>query len=45
MYALRFSGRRYDCGSKLGYLQATIDYAMDDPAIREPLRAHLETYR
>jgi UTP--glucose-1-phosphate uridylyltransferase len=45
VYALRFSGRRYDCGSKLGYLQATIDYAMDDPAIRGPLREHLQAYR
>jgi UTP--glucose-1-phosphate uridylyltransferase len=23
--AYRFSGRRYDCGSKLGYLQATVE--------------------
>lgn len=45
VYALPFAGYRYDCGSKLGYLQATIDYAMDDPAIREPLRAHLAGYR
>lgn len=45
VYALPFVGRRYDCGSKLGYLEATVDYAMDDPAIREPLRAHLQTYR
>jgi UTP--glucose-1-phosphate uridylyltransferase len=27
VYAYRFSGKRYDCGSKLGYLQATVDYA------------------
>jgi UTP--glucose-1-phosphate uridylyltransferase len=45
VYALPFAGRRYDCGSKLGYLEATVDYAMEDPAIREPLRAHLQTYR
>ncbi len=24
VYAYRFSGKRYDCGSKLGYLQATV---------------------
>jgi UTP--glucose-1-phosphate uridylyltransferase len=23
--AFQFSGRRYDCGSKLGYLQATVE--------------------
>jgi len=26
--AYRFAGKRYDCGSKLGYLQATVDYAL-----------------
>ncbi len=26
--AYEFEGRRYDCGSKLGYLQATVDYAI-----------------
>lgn len=45
VYALPFAGRRYDCGSKLGYLEATVDYAMDDPAIRGPLREHLQSYR
>ena len=28
VYAYSFEGRRYDCGSKLGYLQATVDYAL-----------------
>lgn len=28
VYALPFSGRRYDCGSKLGYLEATVDLAL-----------------
>jgi UTP--glucose-1-phosphate uridylyltransferase len=27
VYALRFSGQRYDCGSKLGFVQATVDLA------------------
>lgn len=26
--AYAFKGKRYDCGSKLGYLQATVDYAL-----------------
>ncbi len=41
VYALPFSGRRYDCGSKLGYVEATVDYALADPSLAEPLRAHL----
>ena len=28
VYAYAFEGRRYDCGSKLGYLQATVDFAL-----------------
>ncbi|MGH8327580.1 MAG: UTP--glucose-1-phosphate uridylyltransferase GalU, partial [Steroidobacteraceae bacterium] len=31
-YAYRFSGKRYDCGSKLGYLQATVEYALGHPS-------------
>jgi UTP--glucose-1-phosphate uridylyltransferase len=27
VYALRYSGQRYDCGSKLGFVQATVDLA------------------
>jgi len=28
VYAYRFTGQRYDCGSKLGYLQATVEHAL-----------------
>ncbi|AMN46875.1 UTP--glucose-1-phosphate uridylyltransferase [Steroidobacter denitrificans] len=28
VYAYEFEGRRYDCGSKLGYLQATVEYGL-----------------
>jgi UTP--glucose-1-phosphate uridylyltransferase len=43
VYALPFAGRRYDCGSKLGYIEATVDYALADPALASPLRAHLKS--
>ncbi len=43
VYALPFTGRRYDCGSKLGYIEATVDYALADAALAGPLRAHLRT--
>jgi UTP--glucose-1-phosphate uridylyltransferase len=29
VYAYRFEGKRYDCGNKLGYLQATVEYALN----------------
>jgi UTP--glucose-1-phosphate uridylyltransferase len=31
--AYRFSGRRYDCGSKLGYLKATVELALAHPEV------------
>jgi UTP--glucose-1-phosphate uridylyltransferase len=34
-------GRRYDCGSRLGFLQATIDFALKRQEFAGPLRAHL----
>jgi UTP--glucose-1-phosphate uridylyltransferase len=36
--ACRFSGKRYDCGSKLGYVQANIDFALKDPELAAGLR-------
>ena len=45
VYAFRFSGRRYDCGSKLGYVQAIVDFALDDPAIGGPLAQHVASRR
>jgi UTP--glucose-1-phosphate uridylyltransferase len=39
----QFKGTRYDCGSKLGYLQATIDYALQHPNLREAFKAHLKS--
>ena len=42
VYAYSFSGQRFDCGSKLGYLQATVAYGLDHPSTGERFRAHLE---
>jgi UTP--glucose-1-phosphate uridylyltransferase len=38
----QFKGTRYDCGSKLGYLVATIDYALQHPNLREAFKEHLQ---
>lgn len=43
VFALPFTGHRYDCGSKLGYIEATIDYALADPTLAAPLRSHLKS--
>jgi UTP--glucose-1-phosphate uridylyltransferase len=42
VYAYSFDGVRYDCGSKLGYLQATVAYGLEHPDTGESLRAHLK---
>ncbi len=31
VYAYAFEGRRYDCGSKLGYLEASVDFGLKHP--------------
>ncbi|MBV8783624.1 MAG: UTP--glucose-1-phosphate uridylyltransferase GalU [Gammaproteobacteria bacterium] len=41
VYAYRFTGRRYDCGSKLGYLQATVEYALGHEQLGEDFRRYL----
>ena len=42
VFSYRFSGKRYDCGSKLGYLKAQIASAMLDPSIRGSVKNELE---
>jgi len=41
VYAFRYAGKRYDCGSKEGFLEATIDLALADPSLRDAVRAHM----
>ncbi len=43
VYAYAFSGRRFDCGSKLGYLKATVAYGLDHPTMGKAFREHLQT--
>ena len=39
--AFAFEGRRYDCGSKLGYLEATVDYGLKHPEVASEFAAYL----
>lgn len=43
VYAHQFSGRRYDCGSKLGYLEATVAYALKHPELAHEFKLSLQT--
>ncbi|HFD80711.1 MAG TPA: UTP--glucose-1-phosphate uridylyltransferase GalU [Gammaproteobacteria bacterium] len=39
--AYQFRGERYDCGSKLGYLKATVEYALQHPELSEEFSVYL----
>ena len=41
IYAYSFEGRRFDCGSKLGYLEATVAYGLNHPTTGAAFRRHL----
>ncbi len=41
VHGLRFSGERYDCGSKAGYLQATVAFALARDDLRDELLSYL----
>ncbi|MDR0588467.1 MAG: UTP--glucose-1-phosphate uridylyltransferase GalU [Burkholderiales bacterium] len=41
--AYRFDGRRYDCGDKSGYLEATVDYGLAHPETGERFKRFLKT--
>ncbi|HEX7220104.1 MAG TPA: UTP--glucose-1-phosphate uridylyltransferase GalU [Burkholderiales bacterium] len=43
IYAVRLPGRRYDCGSKLGYLQATLEYGLRHPETGEEFTRYLRS--
>ena len=40
--AYEFEGVRYDCGDKLGYLQATVEYGLQHPELGAAFRQYLE---
>lgn len=42
VFAYEFEGVRYDCGSKLGYLVANVEYGLKHPELGEPFKAHLQ---
>jgi len=44
VYAYEFEGTRYDCGSKLGYLQATVEYGVKHPSLGPAFAAYLKDF-
>lgn len=43
MYAYNFEGRRYDVGDKLGFLEATVEYALRKPELKDGFTKYLNT--
>lgn len=43
MYAYDFEGRRYDVGDKLGFLEATVEYALRKPELKEEFEEYLKS--
>jgi UTP--glucose-1-phosphate uridylyltransferase len=41
VYGLEFRGRRHDCGNKLGFLKATVEYALKRPDLGEAFASYL----
>ena len=41
VFAYTFKGKRYDCGSKLGYLMANIDYGIKNSEFGKELKAYI----
>jgi UTP--glucose-1-phosphate uridylyltransferase len=43
VFAYRYEGRRYDCGSKEGFLEANVELALQHPVLAEDFRRYLKT--
>ncbi len=43
IYAYNFEGRRYDVGDKLGFLEATVDFALKRPELRDEFMEFLKS--
>jgi len=43
IYGLKFEGKRYDAGDKLGFLKATVEFALNRHDLGQPFRDYLKT--
>lgn len=42
VFAYRFSGKRFDCGSKLGFMKANVELALKHPELRDSFAQYLK---
>jgi UTP--glucose-1-phosphate uridylyltransferase len=43
-HGLRYEGKRFDCGDKVGFLEAQIAFALKRPDLADAVRAFLPNY-
>ena len=43
-HGLRYEGKRFDCGDKIGFLEAQIAFALKRPDLADEVRAFLRHY-
>jgi UTP--glucose-1-phosphate uridylyltransferase len=43
VFAYRYEGRRYDCGSKEGFLEANVELALAHPQLGPGFRSYLQS--
>ncbi|MCK5731138.1 MAG: UTP--glucose-1-phosphate uridylyltransferase GalU, partial [Draconibacterium sp.] len=44
MYGMKFNGKRYDVGDKMGFLKTNIEFGLKDPQIGESLKSWLKEF-
>jgi UTP--glucose-1-phosphate uridylyltransferase len=44
MFGMRFNGKRYDIGDKMGFLKTNIEFGLKDPEISDALKEWLKEF-
>jgi UTP--glucose-1-phosphate uridylyltransferase len=45
VHAFQYDGKRYDCGSKQGFLEATVDFALKHPEVGPGFQEYLKNLK
>ncbi|MCL4358383.1 UTP--glucose-1-phosphate uridylyltransferase [Patescibacteria group bacterium] len=45
LYGLRFQGKRYDCGSKIGFLKAVVDFGLSHAEVKKEFKQYLKNLK
>ena len=45
LMAYQFKGKRYDCGNKLGYLEATVEYALRHSKVGKDFKNYINSFK